>query len=408
MCGSDETYEGRAVAQSGINGYITIMEKKKKLKYIILCMIVFFMAAFPLSADLSVSVAFLSIENLSANPRYDYLEGIVRGILLYDLTSVDDIDVVNRSDLESILKEQELRLSSIVGDNEKAVRVGRILGADYLLKGEYVFMGRDVLVTVTLLDVVNARTLTFSERGANENMLHALSEQIIFRLTGRELVLQSDQRNRSIISLQDESPGTIALHSNLVDAEIFLDNEFAGYSTGDVRVPFIIEDIIPGLHRLRIHLSNFGVVKEPEITFHDWEEDVEVKPGRKHVIRADARHFNSIIYDLMQLVREEVRLSEFDKDGPVNREHDVSFIDRESKKVTITLEIRASRKEDDVLIQAALYYDKEPHSFELISRKGERQKLEEEVGKIKLRLEIDKSRISYSIWRADIRQNMFH
>jgi hypothetical protein len=76
MCGSDETYEGRAVAQSGINGYITIMEKKKKLKYIILCMIVFFMAAFSLSADLSVSVAFLSIENLSANPRYDYLEGM--------------------------------------------------------------------------------------------------------------------------------------------------------------------------------------------------------------------------------------------------------------------------------------------------------------------------------------------
>jgi len=34
--------------------------------------------------SLPVNIAFLSIDNLSANPRYDYLEGIIRALLLFN------------------------------------------------------------------------------------------------------------------------------------------------------------------------------------------------------------------------------------------------------------------------------------------------------------------------------------
>ena len=34
-----------------------------------------------------VRLALLSIENQSADPRFDDLEGIIRGVLLYDLSS---------------------------------------------------------------------------------------------------------------------------------------------------------------------------------------------------------------------------------------------------------------------------------------------------------------------------------
>lgn len=357
--------------------------------------------------SLPVNIAFLSVDNLSANPRYDYLEGIIRGLLLFDLTGARDIEVVNRSDLDDILREQELQLSSLAEDQNKAIEVGRILGADYLLRGEYVFLGRDVLITVRLLEVVSARTLTFSERGASENTLHSIAEQIIFRLTGREVALQSDQHDRSIISLQDEKPGSVHLFSHLIDAEIFVDDEFVGYTTGNSRVPFEIEDLSPGTHRLRIHLYSFGVVKQPEITFHDWEEEVEIQPGKRSVVRAKVRHLNEIIYGLQRLVREDISFRELEADGSVRREHDASFIDREGRPVPIELVAEARRRDDELDYTVVISYDGEIHSYDLSGPIREQRKIREMIGKVEVWLEVDSSEVSYSVRRRDIVQNMF-
>jgi len=355
---------------------------------------------------LPVNIAFLSIDNLSANPRYDYLEGIIRGLLLFDLSGVQDIEVVNRSDLDAILREQELQLSSLAEDQNTAIEVGRILGADYLLRGEYVFLGNDVLITVRLVDVVQARSLTFSERGASENTLHSIAEQIIFRLSGREVALQSEQHDRSIISLQDEKPGSVQLFSHLIDAEIFLDDEFVGYTTGNPRVPFDIDNLSPGTHRLRIRLSGFGVVKEPEITFHDWEEEVQIAPGKRTVVRAKARQFNEIIYDLQQLVWEDVGFTELEAGGGVRREHDASFVDRQGEPVPITLVATDRSQGDRLEYVVEISYQNKMHSWDLSGPIDERKEIRERIGKVEVRLEVDSSQVSYSIWRRDIEQGM--
>ena len=353
---------------------------------------------------LPFSLAFLSIDNLGMDPRYDYLEGIIRGILLFDLSNQKNVQVVNRADLESILREQELQMSTLAEEQTKAIEVGKVLGADYLLRGEYVFLGRDVLVTVRLLEVATARTLTFSERGSTENMLHALAEQILLRLTGEEVVLQSEEHERSIISLKDESPGAIALHSNLIDAEIFLDGEFIGYTTGDYRIPFEIEDLSPGIHHVRIHLQHFGVVKEPEITFHDWEEEIDVEPGKRHVVRSTVTHFNTILYNLRGLLREDIRFRDIDRD--MQKEHDVSFVDRDGVPVDIAFSIEVRKETEQIAVNAALKYQDQPHLFSLNSAE-ENTEIKEKIGKIQLEIELESDEVSYRITRTDIWQNMF-
>ena len=358
------------------------------------------------SHTLPVNIAFLSIDNLSANPRFDYLEGIIRGLLLFDLSGAKDIEVVNRSDLDAILREQELQLSNLAEDQNKAIEVGRILGADYLLRGEYVFLGNDVLITIRLVDVVQARSLTFSERGASENTLHAIAEQIIFRLTGRVVALESQQHDRSIISLQDEKPGSVNLFCNLIDAEIFLDGQFIGYTTGDPRVPFEIEELSPGPHQLRIHLSEFGVVAEPEITFHDWEEEVQIAPGKRSVVRATIYHFNNIIYNLQQLVREDIRFRELEGGALIRREHDASFVDREGNPVPITLVATARRQGDQLEYTVEISYQGRMYNWDLSGPVDELKEVRERVGKVEVQLEIDSSEVSYSIWRRDIEQGM--
>jgi TolB-like protein len=356
---------------------------------------------------LPVRVAFTSIDNLSANPRYDYLEGIIRGLLLYDLSEADGIEVVNRADLDDILHEQELQLSNLSEDQAKAVEVGRILGADYLLRGEYVFLGADVLVTIRLLDVGSARTLTFSERGSSENTLHAVAEAAILRLTGREVSLQSPQRQRSIISLQDEKPGAVALFCNLVDAEILLDGQFVGYTTGDPRVPFEIQDLSVGSHLVRVHLQDFGVVREPEITFHDWEQWVEVPAGKRVVVRAQIRHFNDTLYRLTRLLREEIDARELAAADRVSRTYDASFVDRQGNPVAVLVQVDAESRGDAIDARAVVTYQGKEHSFVLSGTADEDKEVEERIGKISFTLELDSGELSCQVWRTDIQQNMF-
>lgn len=354
-----------------------------------------------------VSIAFLEIVNSGVDPRYDYLEGIIRGILLYDLSTEEGIDVVDRADLESILSEQELKLNNLTENESAALQVGRILGADYLLKAEYVFLGKEVLIIVNLIDVITARSLAFSERGSSENIIHSLAEQIFFRLTGEKVVLQSENRDRSIISLKDETPGSIALYSHLIGAEIFLDDEFIGYTTGNARVPFLIENLYPGKHLVRIQLHSFGVVKQPEIIFEDWQEEVQVKPGKQHVIRAKAYHLNEQLYDLIKLLREDISIRSINIEKTVIRRHEVSFVNRQGEEVIIQLDLKAAAGDEKIDIEAVLTYQGEVFTFMVSVKEGERKELKQEIGLVEFEIDIDRSEISYDISHRDIRQNMF-
>ena len=55
---------------------------KKKLLAVILLLF----GTLLIAGALPATLAFLSIDNISMDPRYDYLEGIIRGILLFDLS----------------------------------------------------------------------------------------------------------------------------------------------------------------------------------------------------------------------------------------------------------------------------------------------------------------------------------
>ncbi len=364
-----------------------------------------------ISAQAPVRVAMLDVENLGGDPRHQYLEGMIQGVLLFDLTRSEWVDVVARSDLENILAEQRLRLSGLTGEEERALDVGRLLGADYLIRSGFAFLGEDVLFTVNLIDVETGLTKTVMERGHTENTIHLIAEQIVLHATGADVVFQDPGGERSIISMKDETPGSIALHTNLVDAEIYLDGDFIGYSTGDIRVPFLIENLKPGSHRVRIDLGrDFGIVKLPEFTFHDWEEEVQVLSGRRQVVRANASHFNNIIYNQMKRLYENFTL-----DPTVNlvKEEwwDASFVDRNRQEVVITLNVTARITEGICTLQADLHYDGEIHQFVINADSSRNGELREEVGKVEFRARViprygGNYYIELQIWRTDIWQGM--
>jgi TolB-like protein len=359
-----------------------------------------------------VKIAFVKIENSSNDPRYDYLEGIVSGTLLFDLSNAPGMVVVDRSSLDAILKEQELMLSDLV-KSETAVRVGKILGADYLLKGNYVFLGGEIRLNLSLIEVETAKTMSFSETGSTENLVHVLAERIIERLTGDKVALRSDEHDRSIISLKDEKPGSIGLFCNLIDAEIFVDDQFVCYTTGKSNVPSELTDLKPGKHTVRVHLSSFGVVKTPEITFSDWQQTADVKPGQRQVLRATIWMFTDQLYELQKLCLDSVKIKP-DKFGqPFSKEVSMDFTDRGGKKVSVVLRFTVIVSQTQADLKAELVYNGKTAPVTLSCAAGKEASATKTVEKADLKLEMDFSpvngcEIDYRVTRNDISQDMWH
>ena len=379
------------------------------MKKIIALLIIFITS--PVFSE-NINAAFLSIENMNKNPGYDYLQGIIEGLFLFDISTAEGLSITDRSDLDSVLYEQKLKLSGIVEDKDTSMTIGKMIGADYLLSGSYVFLGEDLLINIKAINVVTGKATAFSSRGYTENTIHDLSEQVLFALTGNSVSLVSDAGKRSIISMRDESPGTIDLYSFIIDAEIFLDDEFAGYTNGNGRTAIVLEDISPGMHKIRTHLGNsFGVIDLPEFNFRDWEEEFEVKPGKKVILRDRTRHFNDIISDHLYLMWEGFKVIKEDA-SPVQRITEKTFTDREGIETPIELAILAQPQGDYYLFKVTYNYKGKEYKYEIVPEKGKDLEFKEDVGKTRLEIEINdryegRYEIDYTVKRTDIKQNMF-
>jgi len=94
---------------------------------------------------------------MNGNPEQDYLKGIISYILIEDLSSSDKVLIVDRENINEVMKEQELQFTGIM-DDSVAIEAGQLLGASYILKGSYVFLGQDIFINISLIDVETAGT----------------------------------------------------------------------------------------------------------------------------------------------------------------------------------------------------------------------------------------------------------
>lgn len=359
----------------------------------------------------AATVAFLGVRNLDVDPRLDYVGGIVQGLLLFDLTNSPGVTLVERTRLDKVLEEQELLLSGLLADQGAAVRVGGLLGADFLVYAEYVAFSGEALVTVRVVNVASGRAGAFTERGGDENVVHRAAESLVQYLSGVRPAFASTGGARGIVSLRDESPGSVALHSHLIRAEIFLDGEFVGYTTGAVDQPFVIERVAPGPHSIRVRLGRgFGVVKQPEISFGDWEQGFELRPGERKVLRDQTRDFNSILYAIQNLLREDFYYRADTAEKAAAR-RELSFQDRRGRTVMVSLEPRPTGTEAAPAFAPLLTVGGEEAEYALVGRPGEEVELDVTLGLVRFEMTVDlrygQARVGLSLERTDVYQGMY-
>jgi hypothetical protein len=360
----------------------------------------------------TAKVAFISARNLDVDPRSDYVGGIIQGLLLYDLTRTPGVALIDRSSLDRVLAEQELQLSGLIEDQGSALKVGSLLGADFLVYAEYVAFSSEALVTVRVVNVASGRTGAFTERGGNENVVHRVAESLVEYLTGSRPQFAGPAGERGIVSLRDEAPGTIALHSNLIRAEIFLDGEFAGYTTGAVDQPFIIEKLAPGPHTIRVHLGRgFGVIKLPQVEFADWELAFDLKPGERKVLRDQTREFNWLLNNLRSLLSEDFHYTP-ETSTKAARVYEVSFADRAGTAVPVRLALNPAMKDGVLELAPELKVGDLAASYRLSGAKGEETSLDVTLGLVRfiatIDMRYDRTELEFDLDRVDIWQGMYN
>ena len=378
----------------------------------------------PLAAQRVPAVAVLEMANAGMDPRVDYLAGMLQGLLAYDLGSRTELALVDRRNLDSVLKEQELSLSALGQDADSAAAAGKLAGADWLLSGEYVFLGAEVLVTLSLTNTATAKRSVFRDRGGSENLVHKLAEQVFQKLTGVQAVFADPSRSRSLVSLRDETPGSVALFSPIIKAEIILDGQFVGYTVGDGTVPIILDRLSPGRHTVRVHLdASFGVVKLPEVSFHDWEATVDVEPGKRSTLRDGTRHLNYFLYKLIELGTGSVKAADADSlpGSPAPKldfAKELAIQDRKGADVAVRFAAKPRLEGDTLTLDFTLGAGPKGQgddvaSFSLVVPTGEQgEKAGEATAGIvrllaTLRRHPDSWSLDWRLERTDIRQNMW-
>ena len=346
----------------------------------------------------NVNIAVLGVENLNRDPRYDYLEGMILGVLMYDLTRIDDVSLVERARIDRIIDEQNLRLTGLLNDEDTARQVGQLAGADYLIEGDYAFLGRDLVINMRIMDSAEGTTTAVSVRGYTENSIHELAEQIVKEITGKPVILAGIEGERSLLSLSDEEPGSIEFYCNFIDGEIFVDEEFYGYTPGG-RIPTLLEDLSPGAHTIRVEGGNdFGVIIWPEVRFVDWERTVDVRTGRKSVVRATINHFNRQIVNARELYSERWNLEPGSSES-INVDEDRTYVDRNGKTIPVRIRMNASIEDERPVIHIELDAEGENYSWDFDNEEDEIN-LEKSAGPV----EIDFERDWYSsrYWSVDL------
>ena len=94
------------------------------------------LAALPAAAQAGTSITVLDFSKLSGPAEYDWLERGLADMIATDLATSGGLHLVERRDLDKILREQELGLSGAI-DESTAPRIGRLAGASRIAFGSF-------------------------------------------------------------------------------------------------------------------------------------------------------------------------------------------------------------------------------------------------------------------------------
>ena len=126
-------------------------------------------------------IAVMKFENLSKNPKFDWLCEGIASTLVSKLGNVKKVRLVERSQALKSLQEINFNMSGVV-DEKPAVTAGKILGAEIMAIGEFQKSADQMKITARFIDVVTGDIINSAEATGSYNDIFSLQDEIVFNL----------------------------------------------------------------------------------------------------------------------------------------------------------------------------------------------------------------------------------
>ena len=144
-------------------------------------------------ADDRIAVAVSYFDNTSNDSKLDPLKKGLAEMLITDLSISKDLRMVERERLNDVLKEVELQKSPYM-DQSSAAKLGKGLGAAYIVTGSYIVAGETMRVDCRMVDVETSEVaIAAKAEGATSDFLsieRSLATQLLEGLGGSLSLIQ--------------------------------------------------------------------------------------------------------------------------------------------------------------------------------------------------------------------------
>ena len=92
-------------------------------------------------------ISVTTFKNNTSNPQNIWIGEAIADNLTSDLSKFNSLQIINRSHLKDILKEQKLNYSGIINEEDQT-KIGELIGADKILRGSYTILNNVLIINI--------------------------------------------------------------------------------------------------------------------------------------------------------------------------------------------------------------------------------------------------------------------
>lgn len=119
-----------------------------------------------------IKIAVIEFQSLNEDARKDNLGKIVSEVLTTSLVNSESFKIIEREQLQKVTKEFELSQTGII-DTSSAKQIGKVLGADAIVTGSVIKIGKNLRLDARIIDVTTGIILT-AEKSEGETDLKSI------------------------------------------------------------------------------------------------------------------------------------------------------------------------------------------------------------------------------------------
>lgn len=127
------------------------------------------------------AVAVLYFDNYTGKPDYDPLGKGIASMMISDLSSVQDIQLVERDRMQDLVKELEAQHTKYF-DSTTAVKVGRMVGAEYIVVGAFAAVQPNMRIDTRVVRVATGEIVKTAQVVGQEDRFFDLEQKLASNL----------------------------------------------------------------------------------------------------------------------------------------------------------------------------------------------------------------------------------